>query len=462
MQYHILVVDDEPTYLEATKNALESKGYIVHTARNGDEAIEKVKDAPKLYALVILDYRMPGKDGAQTAQALISINPDIYILIYSSALNFQFRAGQVEFVDKNAGREVFLRTVETWCTKYDATTRTVTPFTPFSVDEKDIASTGMIGSSPAMGEIARFINKIKPQGSDLTVLITGEDGTGKEIIAKAIHRNSTRHNHPFVSINCGAIPEGLVESELFGHVKGAFTGADSKKIGKFEFAERGTLFLDEIGEMPLHIQVKLLRVLQEREFSPVGENRVQKTDVRIIAATNRNLEKMISEGKFRKDLYYRIQTAELFVPPLRERTDDIKPLVAHFCYKFNQSKRTNKTLLMSAVGLLANYSWPGNVRELENFLNLLLATTQDNEIGPRALPLKFWDKPARQSGSYGELCARHEEEERDFFRNFLDRYQDESKRKIAQRVGLPFTTFCSTLRRLKLEEETMETKEQTA
>lgn len=461
MQYHILVVDDEPTYLEATKNALEPKGYVVHTAANGDEAIEKVKTAPKLYALVILDYRMPGKDGAQTAQALISINPDIYLLVYSSALNFQFKAGHVEFVDKKAGREVFLRTVENWCTKYDATTRTVNPFTPISVDEKDIASAGMIGSSPTMGEIARFIKKIQPQGSDLTVLVTGEDGTGKEVVAKAIHRNSTRQHQPFVSINCGAIPEGLVESELFGHVKGAFTGADSKKIGKFEFAERGTLFLDEIGEMPLHTQVKLLRVLQEREFTPVGSNHVQKTDVRIIAATNRDLEKMIAEGKFRKDLYYRIKTAELFVPPLKERTDDIKPLVAHFCDKFNQRKRANKTLLMSAVRLLGNYSWPGNVRELENFLDLLLATTQENQIGPSALPLKFWDKPAKQSGSYGELLARHEDDERDFFRGFLDRYRDESKRKIAQRVGLAFTTFCSTLRRLKLEEGP-ETKEQSA
>ncbi len=462
--HHLLVVDDEPTYLATTKNVLEQNAYIVDTATSGDEAIEKVKLAPSLYALVILDYRMPGKDGAQTAEALLSINPDIYLLIYSNVLDIKFKAGQVQFIQKS-DRETLLRTVESWCHKYDETTRIVSSFSPITENEKVSASVGLVGSSFAVAKIASFIHQMHPQGSDISVLITGENGTGKEEVARAIHRMSTRRSAPFVALNCGAFPEGLVESELFGHVRGAFTGADSRKIGRFEFAKHGTLLLDEIGEMPLKIQVKLLRVLQEKEFSLVGSNDIQKTDVRVLAATNKDLRKEIERGRFREDLFYRLKVAEIHLPPLRERPEDIEPLVAHFCADFNRRKQTKKSVLASAIHCLRGYPWPGNVRELKNLLDLVLTTTPEDEIGPKAIPAEYWGKPKRENLSFGQLLSRHKEEERRFLQDFLERYASDSKREIARRLGMPFTSFCNTLRRLGLEDgeaETQLTEEQSA
>ncbi len=246
----------------------------------------------------------------------------------------------------------------------------------------------LIGQSPPMKRIYELIDKVAD--TDSTILIEGESGTGKEVVAKTIHFKSLRGDKPFIPINCGAIPEALLESELFGHEKGAFTGATSFRIGRFELAHGGTLFLDEIGEMPFPLQVKLLRVLQEREFERVGGTRSIHVDVRVIAASNQNMEEAVTEKRFRKDLFYRLNVIPVALPPLRERKEDIPLLIAHFIQKFNEKRQAKlEGLSPDAEKILMNYSWPGNIRELENLMERLITFQQDGLIGASDLPDKL-------------------------------------------------------------------------
>ncbi len=251
---------------------------------------------------------------------------------------------------------------------------------------------GIVGRSKKMKEIFNTIKKVAP--TDSVVLITGESGTGKELVAKAIHRLSNRNEKPFIPVNCGAIPKDLIESELFGYRKGAFTGANTNKIGRFEAASKGTIFLDEIGELPIELQVKILRVLQENEIQPLGATHPIKVDVRIIAATNRNLEKLIEEGKFREDLYYRLNVIHINLPPLRERKEDIDILIDYFFRKFTEKHKKSDKILGIAEEtkfILNNYSWPGNVRELENCIERLVILKEEGIILPSDLPSKFFE-----------------------------------------------------------------------
>ena len=251
---------------------------------------------------------------------------------------------------------------------------------------------GIVGRSKKMKEIFNTIKKVAP--TDSVVLITGESGTGKELVAKAIHRLSNRNEKPFIPVNCGAIPKDLIESELFGYRKGAFTGANTNKIGRFEAASKGTIFLDEIGELPIELQVKILRVLQENEIQPLGATHPIKVDVRIIAATNRNLEKLIEEGKFREDLYYRLNVIHINLPPLRERKEDIDILIDYFFRKFTEKHKKSDKILGIAEEtkfILNNYSWPGNVRELENCMERLVILKEEGIILPSDLPSKFFE-----------------------------------------------------------------------
>jgi DNA-binding NtrC family response regulator len=337
----------------------------VEEAVDGLEASEKL--ARKAYPLVLCDVKMPRMDGLQflkhvreneysTAVALITAHGNIRDAIEA------IREGAFDYIEKPINEQLLLQAVEkaerAYYMIYKAT------LSAPQQREKDGVSDA-VGESRTMKKVFQLVERLTRVNT--SVLIRGENGTGKELVARAIHYNSPRKDAPFVAVNCAAIPENLIESELFGHEKGAFTGADQRKIGKFQFAAKGTLFLDEIGDTSPATQVKLLRVLQEHTFTPVGSNREVKADVRIIAATNQDLEKAIREGKFREDLFYRLSVMPIFLPPLRERKEDIPLLVHHFVDKFNQEHGArNRAINPEALETLEVFHWPGNIRERDN------------------------------------------------------------------------------------------------
>jgi len=368
----ILVVDDEKSLREVLSIMLKRAGYTVTEACDGDEAIGHVNK--EIYDLVITDLRMPKADGMDVLKAVKSSSPDTVVLVITA---FATSDSAVEAMKQGA---------------YDYLTK------PFQVDEvqliirnalekrrlstenmllkREMASQSsfakIVGQSEAMQKVFDVVKKVADARSN--ILICGESGTGKELVARAIHYNSARSAMPFVAVNCSAVPETLLESELFGHVKGSFTGAISNKAGLFEVANGGTIFLDEIGDTTPTIQVKLLRVIQEREFRRVGGNQDMKVDVRVIAATNRDLEKAVAEGAFREDLYYRLDVIPIRLPPLRLRTGDIPLLVTHFLEKFSQDGGKPAPILTpEALHVLLEHEWRGNVRELENLIERVVA-----------------------------------------------------------------------------------------
>jgi len=368
----ILVVDDEKSLREVMSIMLKRAGYEVTEASDGEQAIGQVHK--EIYDLVITDLRMPKADGMDVLKAVKSSSPDTVVLVVTA---FGTADSAVEAMKQGA---------------YDYLTK------PFQVDEvqliirnalekrrlstenmllkREIASQSsfaqIVGQSEAMQKVFDVVRKVADSKSN--VLICGESGTGKELVARAIHYNSARSPMPFVAVNCSAVPETLLESELFGHMKGSFTGAVANKAGLFEIANGGTIFLDEIGDTTPAIQVKLLRVIQEREFRRVGGNQDIRVDVRVIAATNRDLEKAVADGSFREDLYYRLDVIPIRLPPLRFRAGDIPLLVSHFLEKFAQeSGKAAPTLTQEAVHVLLGHEWRGNVRELENLIERVVA-----------------------------------------------------------------------------------------
>jgi two-component system response regulator PilR (NtrC family) len=368
----ILVVDDEKSLREVMSIMLKRAGYEVTEATDGEQAIGQVNK--EIYDLVITDLRMPKADGMDVLKAVKSSSPDTVVLVVTA---FGTADSAVEAMKHGA---------------YDYLTK------PFQVDEvqliirnalekrrlstenmllrREIASQSsfaqIVGQSEAMQKVFDVVRKVADSKSN--VLICGESGTGKELVARAIHYNSGRSAMPFVAVNCSAVPETLLESELFGHMKGSFTGAVANKAGLFEIANGGTIFLDEIGDTTPTIQVKLLRVIQEREFRRVGGTQDMKVDVRVIAATNRDLEKAVADGSFREDLYYRLDVIPIHLPPLRLRVGDIPLLVTHFLEKFGQeSGKSAPTLLPEAMHVLLGHEWRGNVRELENLIERVVA-----------------------------------------------------------------------------------------
>ncbi len=368
----ILVVDDEKSLREVMSIMLKRAGYEVTEASDGEQAIGQVNK--EIYDLVITDLRMPKADGMDVLKAVKSSSPDTVVLVVTA---FGTADSAVEAMKQGA---------------YDYLTK------PFQVDEvqliirnalekrrlstenmllkREIASHSsfaqIVGQSDAMQKVFDVVRKVADSKSN--VLICGESGTGKELVARAIHYNSARSGMPFVAVNCSAVPETLLESELFGHMKGSFTGAVANKAGLFEIANGGTIFLDEIGDTTPTIQVKLLRVIQEREFRRVGGNQDVKVDVRVVAATNRELEKAVADGSFREDLYYRLDVIPIRLPPLRLRAGDIPLLVAHFLERFGgESGKTAPTLTSEAMHVLLGHEWRGNVRELENLIERVVA-----------------------------------------------------------------------------------------
>jgi DNA-binding NtrC family response regulator len=381
----ILVVDDEPNIRRILQVAFEKDGYGVHVAENAVVA-ERILGKETVHC-VITDVTMPGKTGYQLLREIQEHASEIPVIIMTAFGTIPqaiqaIRDGAFEFVTKPFDLESLRKIV----------VNAVTGSTPQGAKAKKAAPKAkggfhFIAESPAMQEVLATIQQVAD--SRATVLITGESGAGKEVVAKSLHHFSSRVQKPFVAVSCAALPETLLESELFGYEKGAFTGAQGSKVGRFELAHEGTLFLDEIGEIPMSVQVKLLRVLQEREFERLGSNKPTKVDVRLVTATNRNLMEAVEEGVFRLDLLYRLQVVEIEIPPLRNRLEDIKPLAEHFLVKY--CKDNDRDLLHlgeDALGVLKAYRWPGNVRELENTIEraVVLSSPKDTEVTPRTLP----------------------------------------------------------------------------
>lgn len=387
-QIRALIVDDETELRKTVASILhecfDKLKIEIANASNGAEAIEAIRSQD--YDLVLMDVRMPEVDGLTALAEIKKHDPRTFVVIMTAHSNLQdaveaIKAGAYDYLEKPVQPQKLKELVKMAIEAREMVSNMALSHPIF---DDDIDSE-FVGSSGKMREIYDLTSRLSKV--DTTVLIRGENGTGKELVARAIHFNSPRKHGEFVAINCGAIPESLMESELFGHEKGAFTGANERKIGKFQFANKGTIFLDEVGELRPDMQVKLLRVLQERKFVPVGGNREIKTNARFIAATNRNLEKMIEEGQFREDLFYRLNVMPLFLPPLRDRIADMEELVDHFIRRFNKTLHRNITGVNSeAMSALKSYRWPGNIRELENVIERAFIIERESSILIASLP----------------------------------------------------------------------------
>jgi len=378
----ILVIDDESAIRDSLKMTLEYDGYDVMTAATGEEGVKLVeREAPDL---VFLDIKMPGMDGIEVLQKLrhlVEVTP-IVVISGHADINTAVEAtklGAFDFIEKPLERERILVTVRNAVD----TRRLKTENKSYRRDAEKKYQ--IVGDSPVLAVVRSAIQKASP--TNATVLIWGESGVGKELVARAIHRESLRRDGPFVQVNCAAIPDELIESELFGHEKGSFTGATDRQIGKFEQADKGTIFLDEVGDMSLKTQAKVLRVLQEQELERLGSNRVIKVDVRVIAATNKNLEEEIDRNTFREDLFYRLNVVPIHVPALRERRDDVPALVRHFADLFARDNNFHrKTFTAAAMEKLKQQHWRGNIRELRNFVERLVIMTNGESIDARDIP----------------------------------------------------------------------------
>jgi two-component system response regulator AtoC len=375
----ILVVDDEIYMREIVRQALEGAGFVVEEAADGTAALEMMRRYP--YDVVITDLRLPGVPGERLLQEALAISPETIVIIMTGYGNIQtavgaIRMGAYDYLPKPFQLEEMVMRVE----KGLQDRRIKSENTLFRSElQGKYRFSNLIGNSPAMEQVYRLVAMVSHKTS--TILISGETGTGKEVVARAIHYNGPRKNQPLICVNCSAIPSNLLEDELFGHVKGAFTGAHQHRVGRFEQANRGTLFLDEVGSMPLDLQVKLLRVLQEREFQKVGGTSTIKVDVRIIAASNENVMEKVRAGEFREDLYYRLNVIPIHIQPLRQRREDIPPLVSHFLRKFCDDQQVAiKRVSHEAIKHLVAFEWPGNVRQLENAVEMAVALSGDREL----------------------------------------------------------------------------------
>ena len=443
----IVVVDDETSMREMLRIVLRRDGYQVIVAQSGTEAIELLQRQP--VDLLLSDIRMPDKSGVDVLRAAKAVNPDIVAFMMTAYASTDtaveaMRLGAVDYFTKPFNMDELRLKVRRHLESHKLREENV-------LLKKALGTayefSNIIGQSPAMLEVFKMVESIAKTNS--TVLITGESGTGKDLIARAIHFNSLRRDQPFVALNCGAIPETLLESELFGHMKGAFTGADANKKGLIEVSERGTIFLDEIGEMNATMQVKLLRVLQDRRFRRLGGTEEVQADIRVIAATNQDLQKRVAEGKFREDLFYRINVLPVHLPPLRERREDIPPIAEHFLARFaEQMQKPVRSISGEAMDLLQAFSWPGNVRELENVMERAVALEQTPSVLPETLPEHVRRGVAPASGPVPaelpeegiDLEAHVEEIYRDHMVQALKRAGGVQV-KAAEMLGMSFRSF---------------------
>ena len=424
----ILIVDDELNMRLVLQAMLKKEGYAVTTASNGMEAL-KILKADQM-DIVVTDLKMPKLDGMGLLGEIIRDYPSIPVIIITAHGTIAtavdaLKKGAFDYITKpfeqDELKQVIQKAVKT--RRLDEDEALLNP--------DDIDRYGIIGSSDRITEIFETIKRVAP--TTTTILITGETGTGKELIARAIHRNSPRKNNPFIKINCAAIPESLMESELFGYEKGAFTGAATKKQGRFELAHKGTLFLDEVGELPKDMQVKLLQVIQEQEFERIGGLQTIKVDVRLITATNRNLFEDVKDGRFREDLYYRLNVIPAHLPPLRERKEDIPVLIGFFIEKFNKKlDRSVKYIDEKVTNLLIQYSWPGNIRELENLVERMILMARGDTIVFADLPSEL--KTAIESDSTG-LSGIRQKPFKDIMKNHMEDIEKQMIISVLEECG---------------------------
>jgi DNA-binding NtrC family response regulator len=391
-QTHILVIEDDPAVRDLLRETLVEEGYVVAVAADGKEGLQAAKNMP--VHVLVTDLQLPDVDGISLIDRLARIDAKIIPIVVTGFGTIEsavraMKAGAFDFITKPFDPETVVvivrKAVEVYRLRQENHLLRKAVRDQYQLEQ-------LVGASEPIRQVLDFVRKVAD--SDSTVMIQGESGTGKELVARMLHFNSLRRDRPLVPVNCGAIPENLLESELFGHEKGAFTGATHTRMGRFELANGGTIFLDEIGEMSLPLQVKLLRVLQERAFERVGGNRTIQVDVRIIAATNQDLEALVEERRFRQDLFYRLNVIPIVIPPLRDRRSDIPLLIDHFLARFNQTKHTHITgISHEALRLLSQYDWPGNIRELENLVERMAVLKKQGELSVSDLPEKIARKP---------------------------------------------------------------------
>lgn len=452
----ILIAEDDDLNRENLLELLTQSGYEVKAVTNGKEAMDAMVE--EKFDLVITDLKMPQVDGLELLKFTKEINPDSVVIIVTgygtvnSAVD-AMKLGAFDYIIKPLKDELAKLTVAR-ALSYVKLKEENTTLKYHLKDKYDFGK--MIGYSDSMKKVFDTIEKVS--SSDSTILIHGESGTGKELVARAIHFNSDRKSQPLIPVNCGAIPEELLESELFGHEKGAFTGAIRNRIGRFELAQGGTIFLDEIGDMSPALQVKMLRVIQEKEFERIGGIKTIHVDVRILAATNQNLDKAVSEKRFREDLFYRINVIPIHLPPLRDRGPDIAILANHFLRKFNKLKKKNVGRISSeAMSFFMRYPWPGNVRELENLMEMFVVMKDGGDIEasdlpPKLLNQKMADIPSGymelpdEGLNFNEMVSQFE---KDMLLQAL-RKSDGVKNRAAKLLQLNRTTLVEKLKRFSL------------
>lgn len=451
----ILIVEDQDAMRESLVIAFRDEGYQVEGVASGEEAIQKLSN--DVYDLIITDLKMKKVDGLEVLKAAKTANASSEVVLITaygtiSTAVQAIRDGACDYVTKPFRHHEILKVAKKAIEKKSLKDRV--KYLEGEIRDK-YRFEGVIGNSNAMLEVLKVTAHVCH--TDSTVLITGESGTGKELIARAIHYNSPRKDAPFVVINCGALPENLQESELFGHVRGSFTGAIKDKVGLFQHAQKGTILLDEIGETLPSTQVKLLRFLQDGEIRPVGGNKPIYVDTRTIAATNENLEKAVESGRFRKDLFYRINVIRVHIPSLRERREDIPLLIDYFLKKFSDKlEKANKTFSKEAMHVLANYDWPGNIRELQNVVERVVALSKNEIIGVDELPLPVEGlaalnkKPFEQEKKKSFIVTTLAEQEKNAIIDALNKYGG-NQTKVAQILGISTTTLWRKIKKYRIK-----------
>jgi DNA-binding NtrC family response regulator len=460
---HLLIVEDESALREAIAAQLTDRGYEVQEAGSGEEALAKL--AEFAFDIIVTDLRLPGIDGSSVIEAAVARYPNIIAIVVTGYGTVKdaveaIKRGAWDFVSKPFQIDELLHALDSAIEQRRL--KSENAYLRAQLEER-YRFEGIIGKSRPMTRLFQLLETVAPTNS--TILITGETGTGKEVVARAIHHNGPRRMHRFVALNCSAIPETLLEAELFGHVRGAFTGAVGNRQGRFEQAHKGTLFLDEVGTMSAGLQMKLLRALQEREFERVGDSHTTKVDVRVIAATNSDLGRMVAEGQFREDLFYRLNVIPVELPPLRDRKDDIPLLVQHFLDKFRandgNAKPTTVAVSQETMRRLMAFQWPGNVRQLENAMERAMAVSAGrSQIDVMDLPadIQQAQEPTLSSeitlpeGGV-DLDAYVATIERELIQRSLDRTGG-TKGQAARLLNLKRTTLVEKLKRLRLTSST--------
>ncbi|MBU1070086.1 sigma-54 dependent transcriptional regulator [Myxococcota bacterium] len=438
-QARLLLVDDEAAILDSLRRLLERDGYVVSTARSAEEALGILQR--ETFDLLVTDLRLPHLSGLELLRLVRRMSPDTEVILMTAYGQIEdaveaMKEGAYDFLPKPVKKAALTKTLDKAMERRRLVQENRQLRARLDKAEQDRM---MVGHSPAFRHLQDLIRQVA--SSEATVLLRGESGTGKELAARAIHRLSARSGLPFVAVNCAALPESIIESELFGYVKGAFTGASGDRPGRFRQADTGTLFLDEIGDLAPHLQIKLLRVLQEGEIEPVGADRPVQVNVRLLAATHRNLEEAVASGRFRSDLYYRLNVISITLPPLRERTDDIALLAAHFMEQFN--RKNNKSFLgitQQALDVLTSHHWPGNVRELENVIERAVVLGRGEFISLENLPPELTAITPSGGSITLPIGVPMEEIERTMIRETL-RFTGGNKQDAARLLGIATRTI---------------------